>query len=57
MSGVYISVIGTCRHIGIDPEAYLNWVLPQLAAGTNHSTATGLLPHDYAKLAVKERQP
>lgn len=58
VSGVYISVIGTCRHIGIDPEAYLNWVLPQLAAGTNHSTATGLLPHDYAALLpVKERQP
>lgn len=57
VSGVYMSVIGTCRLIGADPEAYLNWVLPRLAAGTNHSTAAGLLPHDYAKLAVKEPQP
>ena len=57
VSNVYISVIGTCRLIGVDPEAYLNWVLPQLAAGTNRSTASGLLPHDYARLLVKEPQP
>lgn len=57
VSGVYMGVIGTCRRIGADPEAYLNWVLPQLAAGTNRSTTSGLLPHDYAKLVVKEPQP
>lgn len=49
VSGVYMSVIGTCRRINVDPEAYLNWVLPQLAAGSNHSTADGLLPGDYRK--------
>jgi transposase len=58
VSNVYISVIGTCRLIGVNPEAYLNWVLPQLAAGTNLSTASGLLPHDYAAgLLVKEPPP
>lgn len=47
VSGVYMSVIGTCRRIGVGPEAYLNWVLPQLAAGSNHSSAAGLLPTDF----------
>lgn len=37
------------------PEAYLNWVFPQLAAATNH-TAVSLLPHDYVA-SVKEQRP
>jgi transposase len=48
-SAVLYSVIGTCRLVGVNPEAYIRWVLPKLAAATN-STATGLLPHDFATL-------
>lgn len=48
-SAVIYSVVGTCRLLKIDPLAYLTWVLPRLAAATN-KTATGLLPHDYARL-------
>jgi transposase len=53
-SAVIYSVVGTCRILGVNPEAYLRWVLPQLAAGTNHSTASGLLPHDFARLHPSE---
>lgn len=52
VSGVYMSIIGTCRRIGVNPEAYLNWVLPRLADGTNHSSSKGLLPHDYCTLSA-----
>ena len=38
----------------VNPELYLNWVLPKLAAATNTTAAAGLLPHDYAA-TVKER--
>lgn len=48
-SAVIYSVIGTCRLVGVNPEEYIAWVLPKLAAATNH-TATGLLPHDFAQL-------
>lgn len=48
-SAVLYSVIGTCRLVGVNPETYIHWVLPKLAAATN-STATGLLPHDFAAL-------
>lgn len=51
-TAVIYSVVGTCRLLRINPEDYLNWVLPRLAAGTNRSTAA-LLPHDYLQL-VKE---
>jgi transposase len=44
------SIVSTCELLDVNPEAYLTWVLPRLAAGTNQSTASGLLPHDYAKL-------
>lgn len=54
IAGVLYSVVGTCSLARVNPENYLNWVLPQLAAATNH-TATGLLPHDYAAV-VKERE-
>jgi transposase len=50
VSAVLYTVIGTCRLVGVNPEEYLRWVLPQLAAGTNRSTASGLLPHDFARL-------
>ena len=48
-SAVIYSVVGTCRLIGVNPEAYIRWVLPRLAAATNH-TAVDLLPHDFARL-------
>jgi hypothetical protein len=49
-SAVIYSVLGTCRLLGVNPEDYIRWVLPKLAAATNQ-TATGLLPHDFAKLS------
>jgi transposase len=48
-SAVIYSIVGTCKLLGINPEAYLNWVLPKLAAATTKNTA-GLLPHDYATI-------
>ena len=53
-SAVLYSILGTCKLLKVNPELYLNWVLPQLAAATNLTAATGLLPHDYAA-TVKER--
>lgn len=43
------SVVGTCRLIGVNPQAYIGWVLPKLAAATNR-TVDHLLPHDFARL-------
>ena len=48
-SAVVYSVVATCKLLGVNPENYIAWVLPKLAAATN-KTATGLLPHDYARL-------
>jgi transposase len=48
-SAVIYSVIGTCRLVGVNPEAYIRWVLPKLASATN-KTAVDLLPHDFARL-------
>lgn len=53
-SAVLYSILGTCKLLKVNPELYLNWVLPKLAAATNRTAATGLLPHDYAA-TVKER--
>jgi len=53
-SAVLYSILGTCKLLKVNPELYLNWVLPKLAAATNLTAATGLLPHDYAT-TVKER--
>ncbi|MFA5263755.1 MAG: IS66 family transposase [Opitutaceae bacterium] len=47
-SATIYSILGTCKLLKLNPEAYLNWVLPKLAAGTNQSA--GLLPHDYLEL-------
>jgi hypothetical protein len=53
-SAVIYSVVASCKLVGVNPESYLTWVLPILAAGTNRSTAQGLLPHDFAKLPDTE---
>lgn len=50
-SAVIYTIVGTCKLLNINPECYLTWVLPKLAAATT-KTATGLLPHDYAALAL-----
>ncbi len=55
-SAVIYSVVGTCKLLRINPEDYLNWVLPRLAAGTNKSTAD-LLPHDYLRLLKEPAKP
>ena len=34
-SAVIYTIAGTCRPLGVDPEAYLRWVWPQLSAATN----------------------
>ncbi|MDB6043507.1 MAG: family element, transposase, partial [Gammaproteobacteria bacterium] len=52
-SAVIYSVIGTCRLLGVNPEAYMRWVLPKLAAATN-STSNNLLPHDFARLQLDQ---
>jgi transposase len=48
-SAVVYSVVLTCKILGVNPESYLMWVLPKLAAASTRS-ADGLLPHDYARL-------
>lgn len=48
-SAVIYSITGTCKLLGVNPESYLKWVLPKLAAATT-STADHLLPHDFAAL-------
>lgn len=54
-SAVIYSILGTCKLLGVNPEDYLNWVLPRLAAGTNRTT--GLLPHDYLELVKEQPKP
>ncbi len=51
-SAVIYSVIGTCQLLGVNPQRYLAWVLPKLAAATTR-TAVNLLPHDFAALPVR----
>jgi transposase len=53
-SAAVYSVTGTCKLLGINPEDYLNWALPRLAAGTNKSTEN-LLPHDYLSVLKEPR--
>ena len=57
-SAVIYSIIETCKMVGVDPEEYLLWVLPKLAArprtGPPAPRAKGLLPHDFKKF--KEQQ-
>lgn len=56
-AAVLYTVLGTCKLLNVNPEAYLRWVLPQLAVGTNHTTAEGLLPHDFAALFPEHVMP
>jgi transposase len=55
-SAVVYSIVGTCKLLGINPESYLNWALPRLAAGTNKSTGD-VLPHDYLKHLKEPTKP
>jgi transposase len=48
ITAVLGTVFVTCKLVGVNPYDYLVWVLPQLASGTNKTTAAGLLPHDFA---------
>jgi hypothetical protein len=50
-SAVVYSIVGTCKLLNVNPEAYLTWVLPRLAAATTKS-AVRLLPHDFAARAL-----
>jgi len=52
-SAVIYTIIGTCRLVGVDPFAYLEWVLPKLAAAKSNDTA-GLLPHDFARIKAPD---
>jgi hypothetical protein len=40
-----------CKLLNVNPEAYVNWVLPKRASATT-KTSSGLLPHDYAGLQL-----
>jgi hypothetical protein len=46
--GVIYSIVGTCKLLQVNPESYLTWVLPKLAAATT-KTAHGLLPQHFAQ--------
>jgi transposase len=46
-SAVIYSIVGTCKLLKVNPQHYLEWVLPKLAAATANDTS-GLLPHDFA---------
>jgi hypothetical protein len=48
-SAVVYSIVGSCRLVRIDPQDYLAWVLPKLAAARCNNSI-GLLPHDYAQV-------
>lgn len=48
-SAVIYSITGTCKLQGVNPESYLRWVLPKLAAATT-ATAKNLLPSNFAAL-------
>jgi transposase len=48
-SAVIYSIVGTCKLLKINPQHYLEWVLPRIAVATANGT-TGLLPHDFAAI-------
>jgi transposase len=52
-SAVVYSVVLSCKILGVNPESYLMWALPKLAAASTRS-ADGLLSHDYARLHQAE---
>jgi transposase len=53
-SAMIYSIIETCKLVGVNPEEYLLWVLPKLAArprsAKSAERAKGLLPHDFKRL-------
>lgn len=51
-SAVMYSIAGSCKLLGVNPESYLRWVLPKLAAAGNRAVAN-LLPHDFAALQAR----
>ena len=53
-SAVVYTAVANCKLVGVNPENYIAWVLPKLAAATN-KTAAGLLPHDYALLTENDQ--
>ena len=55
-SAFVYSIVGSCKLLGVNPESYLNWALPRLAASTNHSCCD-LQPHDYLKALKELPQP
>ena len=50
-SAIFYSIFATCRLNKVQPEAYLQWLFPKLAAATNHTVAK-LLPHRFAAEAA-----
>jgi hypothetical protein len=50
ITAVLGTVFVTCKLVGVNRYDYLVWVLLRLASGTNTTTASGLLPHDFAAL-------
>jgi len=56
-AAVLYTVLGTCRMLNVNPDAYLRWVLPRLAVGSNRTTASGLLPHDFAAAFPEQLLP
>jgi hypothetical protein len=50
ITAVLGTVFVTCKPISVNPYGYLVWVLPHLAAGPDKTTASGLLPHNFAAL-------
>jgi hypothetical protein len=43
-AATHYTVVGTCRHLGVDPFAYLRDVLPKLHALGGHPTVEHLTP-------------
>lgn len=48
-SAVIYSILGTCKLLKVNPQHYLEWVLPKLAAAKANQTS-GLMPHDFAAI-------
>jgi len=55
-SAVIYSVLGTCKLLKVNPDAYLCWALPKLASGSSQCSSD-LLPHDYLALINEQPKP
>jgi transposase len=53
VSAVLYSIMATCKLLQVNPEEYLIWALPQLAARKTPRAYDGLLPHDFARLQAE----